>query len=355
MKPICHVNLARSFRGGERQTELLIRGLADLGVVQRLVFRSGAPLGGRVAGIAGLECVPVAGLASGLLSAIKATRNVALIHAHEGRGVYVGLVRNLLSRTPYVVTRRVSNSPSKGWFTRVAYRRAAAIVAVAKAVAEVMQQLDSALEPVVIHSALSGLQPDPDFIEKLKQRYPGKFIVGNIGALDNSTKGQVYLIRVARMLADSHSDIRFVLVGSGADEEWFRREAKGLDNLVFEGFVDNVADYLAWFDVFAFPSQIEGIGGILLDAMHSGLPVIATRVGGLAEIVHDGQNGLMIEPRDEGALRDAILQLYSDAALRDRLSDAGRQWAQGFSSERMVAEYKDVYDALLDKEKHNRG
>ena len=77
--------------------------------------------------------------------------------------------------------------------------------------------------------------------------------------------------------------------------------AAGLSNLTFTGFVDNVGDYLAAFDIFILPSNREGIGSILLDAMEQGLPVIASRVGGVPDIVHHDDERLADRAREPGA------------------------------------------------------
>ena len=348
MKRICHVNLARSFRGGERQTELLIRGLAQSGIAQRLIYRDGAPLGDRLKDVAGVELAAAGGVAGGLVSAVSASRGAGLIHAHEGRGIYVGLLRQLISNTPYIVTRRVSKPPGRGWVTKTAYRRAARIVAISAAVADGIRKIAADLDSELIPSAVSELHRDDARASALMNRFPGRFVVGHVGALDNATKGQMHLIRIAQQLWRSHPEILFVFVGSGPDEAWFKRETQTLDNVWFTGFVDNVGDYLGWFDVFAFPSQTEGLGSILLDAMHFDVPVIATRVGGVPEIVQDGKNGLLVDAGDEVRLRQAIIELYEDASLRSRLADEGRRFVEDYTPKRMVERYRKVYDLVLE-------
>ena len=118
-------------------------------------------------------------------------------------------------------------------------------------------------------------------------------------------------------------------------------------NLSFAGFVDNVGDYLAALDVFILPSNKEGIGGILLDAMLQRVPVIASRVGGLPEIVQDGVNGRLIDPARPDQLKDAILQLRGDDALRQKLGAAGYEIAQNFGPEVMCEKYLRLYNEIL--------
>jgi glycosyltransferase involved in cell wall biosynthesis len=116
---------------------------------------------------------------------------------------------------------------------------------------------------------------------------------------------------------------------------------------MFTGFVENVGDYLAAFDLFILPSNREGIGSILFDAMEAGLPVIASRVGGVPDIVHEGTNGILIDAASPEQLRNAILLLRADPELRTRFGAAGRELAKGFSAATMARKYLDVYRDVL--------
>ena len=89
-----------------------------------------------------------------------------------------------------------------------------------------------------------------------------------------------------------------------------------LKNIFFTGFVENVGDYLAALDLFILPSNKEGIGGILIDAMEQKVPIIASRVGGIPEIVHDEKNGILIDPRSPNQLKAAILRLHASEQKR---------------------------------------
>ena len=129
-----------------------------------------------------------------------------------------------------------------------------------------------------------------------------------------------------------------MLVGGGDDEAMLKSLAAGLSNVTFTGFVNNVGDYLAAFDVFVLPSNREGIGSILLDAMDRGLPVIASRVGGVPDIVHDDDNGILIEAGSVDQLRAAILALRADAGRRRVARRARPGVREGFHGGRDVDE-----------------
>ena len=340
---IAHVNVARGYRGGERQTELLIRALQGTALTQVLVARRGAPLADRLLD-AGVELRRVGG---GTLSVASATSDADLVHVHEGRSVYGAYLRSLLSGTPYIVTRRVNNPIRQHWFAHRAYRRASYVAAVAPQVADVVRSYDPGIRLAVVHSASSGLRVDERRAKAIRDQYPGKFIVGHVGALDNDQKGQEYIISVARMVERSHPGLQFLLVGGGDDEAMLKSLAAGLGNLVFTGFVNNVGDYLAAFDMFVLPSNREGIGSILLDAMDQGLPVIASRVGGVPDIVHDAENGILIDAGRVDQLHAAILELRDSPERRRALGESGRAFAQQYSAEAMARKYLEIYRTAL--------
>ncbi len=126
--------------------------------------------------------------------------------------------------------------------------------------------------------------------------------------------------------------------------------AADLDNVRFTGFVTNVGDYLSVMDIFMLPSMTEGMGGIVVDAMQFGLPVIATRVGGLPEVVSDRKSGLLIPPADVPALKAAIIALHDDPGLRARMGAAGREIAEGFAPAKMAEQYLRLYTDVLGRE-----
>lgn len=344
--PIAHVNLARGFRGGERQTELLVRGLAERGYRQRLVARPDAPLAPRLRDVPLLDVRP----AQGLLSAVRACgSDSALVHAHEGRAPQVAWAVRARHGTPYLITRRVDKPLKHNPVTRHLYRRAARVVAISGAVAEILENWAPDLRVEVVPSALAHLTPRPEEVARLRERRAGRFVVVLVGALVIRHKGQDVFIDAARELAQSHPDILFVLVGEGEDEAALRARAQGLDNVEFAGFVADVASELAAADVVALPSRNEGLGSVLLDAMDQGKPVVAARVGGIPELVADGDNGLLVPPGDARALAAAILTLHADRALLAAMGERGRARARMFTPARMVDRYEEIYRAVREE------
>jgi len=341
---IIHLSLARGYRGGERQTELLIRGLAAAGWLQRLVARPAEPLFRRCSGIQGLELAPVDGLAG----AVRAVRHGDLLHVHEGRGAQVAFASRCLGGPPYLITRRVQLGPRRTWINRLMYRQAAAVVALSAAVAAALRRLDLALAPQIIPSAASELPVDQAQAARLRASFGGTFVAGHVGALVDAQKGQYLIIELARMLQTECPGLVFVLVGSGRDEARLRRRAAGLGNVHFTGEVERVGDYLAAFDLFLYPSRHEGLGSVLLDAMAQGLPVLASDAGGIPDIVRHEHNGLLFAAGEQSAFGAAFLKLYRDPELRERLAANNREAAAAYAPAIMAQRYAQLYRQLLD-------
>ena len=342
---IAHINLSRDYRGGERQTELLIRELARANVQQALVARQHGMLAQRIRDV-NIEIRTVSG---NRIAAAKAIPDVDLVHVHEGRSAYAAYARSLFSQTPYILTRRVNNPIGNHWLAHKCYRRAACVVSVAPQVAEIVAAFDPSIRLQVICSASSGLSIDDARSAAIRDSAPGKLLVGHVGALDNKQKGQEIIIQVARELQETHPNIHFLLVGGGNDEAILRKSAEGLRNLAFTGFVDNVGDYLAAFDVFVLPSYKEGIGSILLDAMDQRLPVIASKVGGVPEVVHDGDNGILIDPARPDQLKAALLRLHDKPELRRKLGANGERIAKNYTADVMGKNYLALYRSVIDR------
>lgn len=337
---ICHVNLAKEYRGGERQTELLVRELAARGWQQRLVVRHGQPMAERCADVEGLDIVATS---SNLVAAGRATKSTSLVHAHEARGVYAGWFATRAYGIPSILTRRVTRTQKSSWLRDRAYRSASTVVAVSNAVAEHVTARYPDIEPVVIADAHGNLPVDADFVTALRERYDGKVLIGHIGSYDHSAKGQLTIIDVAARAAKERPDWHFLLLGAGRDEALFRERIGDLANIELTGFVDNVGDYLSAFDVFVFPSLHEALGSSVLDAMQFGLPVVATRVGGIPEFVADGVNGFLIAREAPDELMAGIDRIVANDQLAATMHLANRAKAAGYDAARMADRYESIY------------
>ena len=119
------------------------------------------------------------------------------------------------------------------------------------------------------------------------------------------------------------------------------------DRVHFLGYHEPITDLYASCDIMALASRADAFGLVLAEAGYSRRPVVATRVGGIPEVVVDGETGLLVPSDDVAALADALGRLTADAALRSRMGDAARIRAETkFSVQRMAAEFEDAYERL---------
>jgi glycosyltransferase involved in cell wall biosynthesis len=174
-------------------------------------------------------------------------------------------------------------------------------------------------------------------------------IVGNVAALVGH-KGQKHLIEAARRVLPQMPDARFIIAGEGELRPALERQIKDHHlekHVLLAGFRPDVLSLHKAFDIFVMSSVTEGLGTSLLDAMAAGKPIVATRTGGIPEVVADGETGLLVPPRDEEALADAIVRLLKDPDLRREMGEAGRVRARNlFSLERMVQNTLNVYQRV---------
>lgn len=178
-------------------------------------------------------------------------------------------------------------------------------------------------------------------------------VVGNVGNL-LAGKGHRYLLEAARLVLNDFSGVSFVIVGKEESQESLNRllqlaeRLKIREKVIFTGFRQDVAQLMATFDVFVLPSLWEGFGIVLLEAMAMGKPVIGTKVGGIPEIIEDGANGFLVEPRNPRQLAEKILALLCDESMRDRMGQNGRQIVhERFSIQRTVRATEQVYISAL--------
>jgi glycosyltransferase involved in cell wall biosynthesis len=174
--------------------------------------------------------------------------------------------------------------------------------------------------------------------------------IGTIGRLV-PVKDQSNLLRALAMLEAGPAGVRASIVGDGPLRNDLDRERRdlGLEEMVqLPGFRADVEHALASFDIFVLSSQSEGMSNTILEAMASGLPVVATRVGGADELVQDGVTGLLVPAHDPAALAKALDTLVSDPGKRRQFGSAGRRRAlERFGLERMLNDYEHLYRDIV--------
>jgi len=335
---IAHANFARGYRGGERQTEILIRELSKRDDVEQTLFTGhSSELAARLAGTKGLRIAETSRLGGHLRGGVD------VLQAHEAKAAHWAYLEHLAHGEPYVITRRVPEKIRESFFNLRVYRNAACTVGLSSVICDELRSFPGVREVRRIPSSCYHLDHDDKAAAAIREKYHGRFLVAQVGALVDRHKGQRVLLEAARILRDRCPDMLFLFLGSGADESVLLEESRGLDNVIWLGFQKNVGDYLAAVDVMAYPSRIEGLGSAILDAMDFGVPVIAARVGGIPDIIRSGSNGILFESGDAAALADGLERLRNDAALRESLAGQARADLSAFSPEAMAGSYLALY------------
>ena len=359
---ILHVETGRHLYGGPQQVVYLVSALNDGGHDCTLVCPpgSGIDTAARERGIRvqNLFCAGDLDLpfAYRLTQYINEARP-AIVHCHSRRGADVlGGLAASFADVPAVVSRRVDN-PERQVLATLRYRPFRRIIAISEAIAAVLRELGIDSERIaVIRSAVdadrfAGIPDRVSFCDRFGLP-ADSFVVGAAGQLIER-KGYGVLLDAVAALAGSNPDLRVLIFGEGALEPELRARsaALGLEHCVqFPGFDAELDDWMGCFDLFVHPALAEGLGVVTLKAQAAGVPVIASRAGGLPEAVADDVTGLLVPPGDSAALRDAIAVLMADDERRQAFGTAGRErMRREFSIDAMAAAHVALYESLLDE------
>jgi glycosyltransferase involved in cell wall biosynthesis len=187
----------------------------------------------------------------------------------------------------------------------------------------------------------------------LKQGSAQEKWIALVGNMHSDVKGHPWLIAAAGDIAKQFPETRFVLLGDGELRKDFERQVAELGlggHFLFLGRRDDVPRILACCDIAVLPSKAEGLPNAVLEYLAVGLPTVATRVGGNAEIIQDGKTGLLVPPEDSSALAEAILRLLRDPGFAAILGKDGREYvAAEFSFQKMIEKTDQLYTELLRK------
>ena len=191
-----------------------------------------------------------------------------------------------------------------------------------------------------------------DFLEKeqAQKRLIGRespLLIGTIAEWTKN-KGIIYLIKATQILELKEKEFDVILIGSGENpdkEKMYNYDKKyNLDNVRLIEFIPNAVKYLKAFDIFVLPSLKEGLPYTIIEAMAAQLPIIATNVGGIPEMIENNINGILIEPKNPDLIRKKITYLINNPEKTQAMAQKARQKAeQEFSLDRMIEKTKRVY------------
>jgi glycosyltransferase involved in cell wall biosynthesis len=340
---ITHINFGKEFRGGQRQTLELIKELSKRGYKQTLVLRVKSLLIHKCENINNLKIIQ---LKKPYILYINKIKNSSILHAHETKALQFSYFVNLIYKIPYIVTRRVDNGIKNNFFNKNIYSKASFCISLSKVIENSILKLTNLINSKIIPDSYTTYDINQSNINKIKNRFKNKFMIGSIGELDNLHKGQYYLIQACKKLQITHPFIHTILLGRGKDLQNYKNQSKDLTNITFEGFVNNIGDYIKCFDIFIYPSLHEGLGSSLLDIMRQKVPIIASNVGGIPDIIKHHQNGLLIESKNSDDIYNSIIYLYENQNISNQLILNAYNNSQDYSIENITNKYISLYKSI---------
>ncbi len=362
---ILHVNTERTWRGGEQQMCYLARGLIERGHTSLVVCRPGSACEQRAKSL-GLDvhALAIRGdldiFAGRRLGKLANAIGADIVHAHTSRAHLASVWAKRFSRRPLrcVVHRRVDFSIHKLPFrlSLLKYRRGVdRYIAVTAAVKDVMISDGIDAQNIsVIHSGteisrFDGIMHDPGMRVELGIPENAR-VVGNVGFLVDH-KDHENLLDAAVDVLKEFPNAFFVVIGEGELRKQIEAKAAALGiagRINLAGFRKDVPSCLQEFELFCLSSWGEGIGGVVLEAMAARLPVVTTSAGGLAEVVRNGENGLIVPTRNPQELAAGICHMLGNAEDARRMALAGRETVEReFTVDGMVEKTIALYNELL--------
>jgi len=231
------------------------------------------------------------------------------------------------------------------------------VIAISKAVKEDLVDRFG-LKSEIVKVIYNGIDLDKFIPKKIEERKElrKKFGLENgpvIGIISRiaKIKGHEYLIKAMKIILERYSNAKLLILGEGKGKDYLKKMVKDLrmgENVIFSSLNLDTLSLFSLMDVFVLPSLEEGLGMVILEAMASNVPVVATEVGGIPEIIRNGENGLLVPPQDYLKLGEAICKILENSELRDKFIYNGRKTVEeNFNLKNMVKETEKVYEEII--------
>jgi glycosyltransferase involved in cell wall biosynthesis len=367
---IVHVDTGVELRGGQRQLLLLADGLRRGGHEQLIVCPDGSALEVRARGAGfGVFALPThdPGHAHGALVLRQhlAGERFDIVHAHDGRGQTIAWTATLGMPVRRLASRRVTFLPG-GLSSRLRLHRLKysltchSVVAISRFVRDLL--VGSGVPQAKIEVIPDGIEipeqlPGHDVRARVREAWglgEQDFVIGHAGAF-TWEKGQDLAIEAVTLLKERLPEARLLLVGPVPDRAF--EQIRGVleragDRVRLLGYLEDLSEFFAGLDLYLMPSRAEGLGSSALQAMAHGLPVVASRVGGLPEVVEESKTGWLVpaspgEPASAAALADVMTSAFADRRRLAEFCLRGRERARQFSSDIMISRTEALYQRMV--------
>jgi glycosyltransferase involved in cell wall biosynthesis len=359
---IVHLDTGRELRGGQRELLTLALGLMRRGHSQIIVAPEGSELethgrreGFHVFSLPEHDPFHAHGVLD--LRQLLESEPADILHAHDGRGQTLSYLASAGLAVRRVAARRVTFLPARGLAHRLKYTGTChGVIAVSQFVRKLLIEsgvpacrIEVIPDGVEIPQKLSGAEARA----RLRASWgwgDSEFVAGHLGAFTYE-KGQDVALAARTLIIAKLPQFRLVLAGRGPLRD-SPTICAGIqqagDHMRVLDEIEPLADFFAALDLFIMPSRAEGLGSSVLLALAHGVPVVASRVGGLPEIVEESVTGWLVEPESAQALAEAVLEAQSDRERLAKYGSQARDRVRRFSNDIMIERTEAFYYRLLD-------
>ena len=344
---ILQVCSAESLGGGERHVIDLTRAMIERGHQLHLAVRPDSPLIDALAGYPihwfelGLRNALDVISAQGIAQVIRKNR-IDVLHAHLARdytfcGIATRIAARLGNPVGFFITRHhfnpIKSNPIYAWTIGEARALIAVSDSVRENLAESFPDFTDRIVTIPNWIDASGCGSLSRDEARARLGVTKRLVVGIVGQITQLKRQDLFIKAAAHLIKDRYwNDAEFLIVGeAGPDDEAYLSQLRQMasklhisNQVRFTGFVDDLPPLLSGFDIIAAPSDNEAFSLALVEAMASGCAVVATRVGGMAEIIEDGITGLLVERDNSWALIAALSRLLTDKRLREKIGSVAR-------------------------------
>jgi glycosyltransferase involved in cell wall biosynthesis len=286
-----------------------------------------------------------------------------IIHGAVYEGVTMAAINGFLKRVPIVILEETSDpqnrSAKASFLLKIFSLVADKFIAISPNVAKYLTRVAGVApqKVVTINNGVETPREVPDHeIQILKASLNiqvNDFVIGSVGRLFNDHKRFSDLVKAVSLL--KKPDLKLLIVGSGPDESLIRQKAVDLgisDRVIFAGYQFDTAPYYKLMDLFCIASSREGFGLVAAESMLHSLPIVATSVGGLKDVVVDRETGYLVPPYSPSVLAEKIQVLMDSPSLREDMGKRGKTRAMNnFSAKRYVKDVESLYLEILESER----
>ncbi|AHM60220.1 glycosyltransferase [Flammeovirgaceae bacterium 311] len=363
---VLHLSSETSWRGGEQQIAYLIEELSALGVDNIVACQKGSPFEAYCQK-KGIPYISLSFRNSFDLTTSLGVKQLCsrekadLVHIHSSKSHGVAILADMMgNKLPLILSRRVDFPPKSNVFTsqKYNYPRIRRILCVSEAIRQVM--LPHIVEKEKVHTVYSGIDlkkfdsPQPaNYLRTQFEISRQQLLVGNISAIAPH-KDYYTFVDTAEELLRRKLPLKFLIIGKGPEEAAIKAyvQNKGLqEQIYFPGFLNNIQQILPELDIFLMTSETEGLGTTLLDAFAAKVPVVATRAGGIPEIVRHEQTGLTAAVKDVQGLANAVELLVKQEEYRKQLSEQAYSFVKSFDKKQTALQTLQHYQQVLEEKR----